>query len=108
LRTGDKSDRGDHCSISAVLTLRDPAESSAGRGDVGDRGARNLSSKLRNADTPKNGWLSLPRIHGVGLDGGRGSRGLKSSGCADLAKLPDDAIDGVYAPAAVANGGLEP
>jgi hypothetical protein len=108
LRTGDNRDRGDICSISAVLTLRDTADNSAGGGVVGDCGARNLSSKLPSAEAPKNGWLSRPRVHDVGRDGGRGSRGLKSSGCVDLAKLPDDAIDGVYALAAVANGGLVP
>jgi len=108
LRAGDNKDRGDICSISAVLTLRDTADNSAGRGYVGDCVARNLSFKLRSAEAPKNGWLSRPRIHDVGRDGGRGSRGLKSSGCVDLAKWPDEAIDGVYALAAVANGGLVP
>lgn len=44
----------------------------------------------------------------MGGDGGRGSSGLKSSGCVDLPNSPDDAIDAVYALAAVANGGLDP
>jgi hypothetical protein len=107
-RGGANGDRGDICSKSAPLPLRDPLANSAGRGDVGDIGDRSLSSNFPSADDPKNGWLSRPRIHEVGREGGRGSSGLKSSGCVDLAKLPEDAIDAVYALAAVAYGGLDP
>lgn len=96
------------CSNPPVLLRREPLASSAGRGDVGDCGDCSLSSKFPNADAPKNGWLSRPRIHDVGREGGRGSRGLKSSGCIDLAKLAEDAIDAVDALPAVANGGLDP
>ncbi len=101
-------DRGDICSISIVLPRREPAANSAGIGDVGSWGDCRLSSNFPNADPPKKGWLSRPRIHDVGRDGGRGSSGLKSSGCIDLPKSPDDAIDAVYDLAAVANGGLDP
>jgi hypothetical protein len=54
-RVGTNGDRGDIWSIPAPLLLRDPADNSAGIGDVGGCGDCSLSSKFPNADAPKNG-----------------------------------------------------
>jgi hypothetical protein len=103
---GENRDRGDICSMSAALPLRDPAYNSASGGDVGSCGDCGFLSKFPSADSPKKGLSSRPRIHAVGREGGRESRGLKPSGCVGRAKSPEDVIGAVYALAAVANRGL--
>jgi hypothetical protein len=89
---GENRDRGDIGSMSAALPLRDPAYNSAGRGNVGDCGDCGFLSKFLLADSPKKGLSSRTRIRDVGREGGRGSRGLKSSGCVELVKLPKDLL----------------